>query len=103
MARGREILQSQKRRKHALSPTLARQTNRAFAVLVRLRQVFRAAKQQMPSENGARIITALERWAMHEMYTKPGIRVTDLAHTMGLHQSTISNMVRALSRRELAG
>jgi DNA-binding MarR family transcriptional regulator len=40
-------------------------------------------------------------WALHEIERHDGIGVTALAKCMDIHQSTASNLVRALVRQEL--
>ena len=39
--------------------------------------------------------------ALRELAQQPGMRVTDLADTMGLHQSTISNLIEKLLQKQL--
>ena len=70
-------------------------------VLRRFRQVFTATRahyQQVERHVG---IGGAQVWALGIIGAQPGIGVGGLARTMHIHQSTASNLVRALVDREL--
>ena len=70
-------------------------------VLQRFRQVFTAARahyQQVEKQVG---IGGAQVWALGVIASHPGIGVGDLARAMQVHQSTASNLVRALTDRGL--
>ncbi|MEO8627293.1 MAG: MarR family transcriptional regulator [Betaproteobacteria bacterium] len=46
-------------------------------------------------------VTGAQLWALRELARQPGVRVTDLAAAMALHQSTVSNMIDKLIRKRL--
>lgn len=73
----------------------------ASQVLRRFRLVFNAVKthfQQVEKKTG---IGGAQLWALSIIHAKPGLRMSDLAKAMDVHQSTASNLVRALVEREL--
>lgn len=84
------------------SPTDSTQQAQAPArVLRRFRQVFTATRnhyQQVEKHVG---IGGAQVWALGIIGAQPGIGVGGLARTMHIHQSTASNLVRALVDREL--
>lgn len=70
-------------------------------VLQRFRQVFTAARahyQQVEKQVG---IGGAQVWALGVIASQPGLGVGSLAREMHVHQSTASNLVRALTERGL--
>jgi DNA-binding MarR family transcriptional regulator len=70
-------------------------------VLQRFRQVFTAARahyQQVEKQVG---IGGAQVWALGVIASQPGLGVGSLARAMHVHQSTASNLVRALTERGL--
>lgn len=70
-------------------------------VLQRFRQVFTAARahyQQVEKQVG---IGGAQVWALGVIASQPGLGVGHLARAMHVHQSTASNLVRALTERGL--
>ena len=70
-------------------------------VLRKFRLVFNAVKthfQQVEKKAG---LGGAQVWALSLIHAKPGLGVNDLAHAMDIHQSTASNIVKALIEREL--
>jgi DNA-binding MarR family transcriptional regulator len=72
-----------------------------LSALMQFRQIFRAAKQHFASVERAVGVTGAQLWALREMRDRPGLKVTELAEAMALHQSTVSNLLEALSRQGL--
>jgi DNA-binding MarR family transcriptional regulator len=73
----------------------------ATQVLRQFRQVFNAVKthfQQVEKRVG---MGGAQVWALSVVHDNPGIGVGDLARAMDIHQSTASNLVRALVERGL--
>ncbi len=73
----------------------------AAQVLRRFRLVFNAVKthfQQVEKKAG---VGGAQLWALSIVRDRPGIGVNDLARAMDIHQSTASNLVKALIAREL--
>lgn len=70
-------------------------------VLRQFRQVFNAVKthfQQVEKQVG---LGGAQVWALSVIRDHAGIRVTELAQAMDIHQSTASNLVKGLIERDL--
>jgi MarR family transcriptional regulator, organic hydroperoxide resistance regulator len=91
-------------RKRAKQPPGAKPRKELPAqVLRRFRVVFNAIKahfRQIEKEAG---IGGAQLWALGVVLGNPGIGITELARAMDVHQSTASNLVKALAERELVG
>lgn len=73
----------------------------ALAVLKKFRQVFRAAKLHFRQVERVAGVSGAQLWLLAELIEHPGARVKDLAASMALHQSTVSNLLDILTRRKL--
>jgi DNA-binding MarR family transcriptional regulator len=73
----------------------------ALEVLKKFRQIFRAAKVHFRRIEQTAGVSGAQLWLLAELYEQPGARVKDLAASMALHQSTVSNLLEALTRRKL--
>jgi DNA-binding MarR family transcriptional regulator len=73
----------------------------AQRVLRQFRVVFNAVKTHFRQVERDAGIGGAQLWALGEISANPGIGVTDLARAMDIHQSTASNLVKALIRRKL--
>ena len=72
----------------------------AARVLRRFRVVFNAVKthfQQVEKKTG---VGGAQLWALSVIRSNPGIGVNDLARAIDVHQTTASNLVKALVERE---
>lgn len=93
---------------HHRMPTVARKRparrqpeDSAALALRQFRIVFNAVKthfQQVEKRVG---VGGAHVWALSVVRDRPGIGVTDLARAMDIHQSTASNLIRSLAKREL--
>ena len=73
----------------------------AARVLRQFRVVFNAVRthfQQVEKRVG---LGGAQVWALNVIKNQPGVGVNDLARAMDIHQSTASNLVRQLVKREL--
>lgn len=73
----------------------------AAAVLRRFRVVFNAIRthfQQVEKQVG---LGGAQVWALSLIQAQPGIGVSELASRMDIHQSTTSNLLRALMQKQL--
>lgn len=70
----------------------------ALEVLGHFREVFRAAKLHFGAVHKTVGVSGAQLWALAEVGTRPGLRVSDLAARMSLRQSTVSNMIEQLAR-----
>lgn len=78
-----------------------RQHELAIAVLQQFRFIFKSAKkhfQWVEQETG---ISGSQLWALAHIATAPGLRVTELARALAIHQTTASNLVDKLAQRKL--
>lgn len=85
-----------RRRRPAGIGTRAARLEAAASVLRQFRQVFNAVKthfRQVEKEAG---VGGAQLWALSVVASRPGIGVGELAGAMDVHQSTASNLVKAL-------
>lgn len=78
-----------------------RQRDQAIAVLQQFRFIFKSAKkhfQWVEEETG---ISGSQLWALAQIAAAPGLRVTELARALAIHQTTASNLVDKLAQRRL--
>jgi DNA-binding MarR family transcriptional regulator len=83
----------------AASPVLVNES--AVRVLRQFRLVFNAVKthfQQVEKKAG---VGGAQLWALSVIRSQPGIGVNGLARAMDVHQTTASNLVRAMVEAEL--
>ena len=72
-----------------------------MTVLGQFRLIFRSAKKHFQWVQDRTGVSGAQLWVLAELQRRPGIRVTDLARAMGIHQSTVSNLIDPLERRGL--
>jgi DNA-binding MarR family transcriptional regulator len=75
----------------------------ALRVLRQFRIVFNAVKTHFRQVERTSGIGGAQLWALSEISAAPGIGVTDLARALDIHQSTASNLIKALMKRKLIG
>lgn len=84
------------------TPTLPeKSTDTATVVLRQFRVVFNAVRthfRQIEKDTG---LGGAQVWALSLIHQKPGIGVGDIAAGMEIHQSTASNLVKILAKKEL--
>ena len=68
----------------------------AARVLRRFRTVFNAIRSHFRAVETTVGISGAQVWALSQVAAHPGIGVSQLARAMDIHQSTASNLVRAL-------
>ena len=73
----------------------------AMQVLKKFRQAFRLAKSHSSSLRKRKRVSSAEMGTLRELGEHPGMRVTELAEALALHQSTISNLIGKLLHRQL--
>jgi DNA-binding MarR family transcriptional regulator len=90
-------------RRVAAVPTAKQASDRhlAVAVLEQFRLIFRSAKKHFQWVQDRTGVSGAQLWVLAELQRRPGIRVTDLARAMAIHQSTASNLIELLERRGL--
>jgi len=83
---------------HEVAESIQREA--VVQVLRQFRQVFNAVRthfQQVEKHAG---LGGAQLWALSLVNSHPGLGVSELAATMDIHQSTASNLVRALADRQ---
>lgn len=73
----------------------------AARVLRRFRLVFNAVKTHFQQVERRAGVGGAQLWALSIIHARPGLGVNELARAMDVHQSTASNLVKALAEREL--
>jgi DNA-binding MarR family transcriptional regulator len=68
----------------------------ALDVLKQFRSVFNAIKQHFQEVEDICRISGAQLWALAVIVRQPGLRVSDLAKGMAIHQSTASNLIERL-------
>jgi len=70
----------------------------ALSVLEQFRLIFRSAKKHFQAVRERTGVGGAQLWALAEVQRRPGVRVTELARAMAVHQSTASNLVERLAK-----
>jgi len=83
------------------SPAAAEAVDPAARVLRRFRLVFNAVKSHFRAVEARAGISGAQLWALSVVQAQPGIGVGELARAMDVHQSTASNLLRALQDKNL--
>jgi len=82
-------------------PAPSEPTDEAALALRRFRMVFNAVRthfRQMEKQTG---LGGALIWALSLIQARPGIGVTEVARAMDIHQSTASNLIATLTRKQL--
>ncbi|MDR0529049.1 MAG: MarR family winged helix-turn-helix transcriptional regulator [Zoogloeaceae bacterium] len=70
-------------------------------VLKQFRGIFSTVKQHFQQMESAVSLSGSQLWTLSIVARQPGVRISDLARVMGIHQSTSSNLVDCLYRQKL--
>lgn len=81
--------------------TPASQSTQSSQVLRRFRVVFNAVRTHFKQIEKQVGLGGAQVWALSVIREQPGIGMGELAKCMDVHQSTASNLVRALQQKEL--
>lgn len=81
--------------------TAIRRRESASRVLRQFRIVFNAVKSHFRAVEKKAGVAGAQLWALSVIHESPGLGMNDLAAAMDVHQSTASNLVRALAAQEL--
>ncbi len=73
----------------------------ALSVLEQFRVIFRSTKKHFQWVETATGVSGAQLWVLAELQRTPGIRVTELARALAVHQSTVSNLLERLEERGL--
>ena len=70
-------------------------------IVQRLRVVFRSIQEHSRWVEKQCGVSAAQLWAMWELSSTPGLRVSELSKALAIHQSTASNMLDKLEKKGL--
>jgi DNA-binding MarR family transcriptional regulator len=73
----------------------------ASQALQQFRVIFSAVKKHLSDTEAICGISSSQLWVLYELNKAPGIKVTELAANLAIHQSTASNLVEKLVKKEL--
>lgn len=73
----------------------------ALVALEQFRVIFRSTKKHFQWVKAATGVSGAQLWVLAELHKQPGIRVTELAAALAVHQSTASNLIERLEQRGL--
>lgn len=73
----------------------------AREVLRKFRIVFGAVRQHYQAVERACGISGAQVWVLASIAEAPGMRVKELAETLAIHQSTVSNLIEKMERNGL--
>jgi DNA-binding MarR family transcriptional regulator len=85
--------------KRSKPPAGANAAHRAavLAVLEQFRVIFRSTKVHFQWVKEATGVSGAQLWVLAQLHERPGIRVTELAQALAIHQSTASNLIDKLA------
>lgn len=101
MSQRNNVLRLEKRRGGTRKPRLGTNLGSALEALTKFRLVINSTKrhykwiEQQTGVNGALI------WALWELNRSPGLKVSEIADAMAIHQSTASNLLDKLQEKGL--
>ena len=76
-------------------------TARVQRVLKNFRIIFKSVQRHSAMVEAQCGLSGSQLWAMWELLISPGLKVSDLSKAMAIHQSTASNLLDKLEKREL--
>ncbi len=80
------------------------QNERAIAaheIMQKLRVVFRTTQAHSRWVEKQCGVSSAQLWAMWELFSSPGLKVSELSKALSIHQSTASNMLDKLEEKKL--
>jgi DNA-binding MarR family transcriptional regulator len=72
-----------------------------MSVLQQFRLIFRSAKKHFQWVRERTGVNGAQLWLLAEIERQPGVRVTHVAKSMAIHQSTASNLIERLEKDRL--
>ncbi len=70
-------------------------------ILQKFRVIVRAAQKYSQRVEKQLGVTGAQLWVMKEIYQSPGLRVGEIARRMAIHQTTTSNLLDALEKKNM--
>lgn len=77
------------------------QAKLATASLQHFRVIFSSVKKHLSDTESACGISGSQLWVLYELNRAPDLKVTELAANLAIHQSTASNLIEKLVKKEL--
>lgn len=71
------------------------------SVVQSFRVVFRSIQEHSRWVEKQCGVSAAQLWTMWELHARPGLRVSELSRALSIHQSTASNLLDKLERKDL--
>lgn len=99
MSRRNNLLRLTKPKDAIKKPRKAPAAGPALEALVKFRLVINSTKRHFKWIESQTGISGALVWAMWELHHAPGLRVSDLAEAMVIHQSTASNLLDRLQEK----
>lgn len=82
-------------------PSRAAAVDLPTEALGKFRVLFKSVRRHFQDVERRCGVSGSELWALATVVNRPGLRVSELARQLSIHQSTASNLVESLSRKEL--
>jgi DNA-binding MarR family transcriptional regulator len=101
MTRRKVSIESSDEPKSTVEATSKPREERAREALRRFRVIFSTVKKHFQDIESTCGVSGAQLWAVSEVANLPGLRVSELARAMSIHQSTASNLVGELERKEI--
>lgn len=101
MAKRRVSIEPSDGMETTVDPTSGSREEQARDALRRFRVVFSTVKKHFQDIESKCGVSGAQLWAVSEVAGLPGLRVSELARAMSVHQSTASNLVGELERKGL--
>jgi DNA-binding MarR family transcriptional regulator len=70
-------------------------------VLKQFRVIFKSVRKHFQAVEDACGVSGAQLWALSRIAAEPGLRVSDLAKSLAIHQSTASNLIEKLVEQGL--
>ena len=83
------------------SASAGKHHEQAMVVLQQFRFIFKSVKKHFRWVEEETGVSGSQLWALAQIAAAPGLRVTELARALVIHQSTASNLVDRLVQRKL--
>ncbi len=77
------------------------QAKLANASLQHFRVIFSSVKKHLSDTEAACGISSSQLWVLYELHKVPDLKVSELANNLAIHQSTASNLIEKLVKKNL--
>ena len=98
---GKETQRVTQRGQHEAPEKTSKQEVMAKSIVQNIRVVVRTIQAHSRSIEKQCGVSGVQLWAMWELFSHPGQKVSDLSKALSIHQSTASNMLDKLEHKDL--